>query len=95
MSTTISPGFVECAFVDADGRRHLFVEKVPVLTTEALQADSAYPRPGIIACEVEAEWADENGQRRVRINTERPWGVESSDGLASFVVVRSQFSAAA
>jgi hypothetical protein len=42
------PGFVHCAFVDANGDRHSFVEKIPVVTTGALWSDSTYPQPGMV-----------------------------------------------
>lgn len=40
------PGFVECVLVDADGRRHEFIEKGPVVSAAKLQAGSVYPQPG-------------------------------------------------
>jgi len=84
------PGFVECSLLDAQGRLHLFVEKAPVVSTENLWSDSVYPRDGTIDCEVQAEWVDEAGRRLVRVDTERPWVVESTDGLTQFVVLASQ-----
>ena len=84
------PGFVECTLLDALSQPHFFVEKVPVVTTEDLWSNSSYPRLGIIACEVESEWNDETGRTLVRVNTERPWGVESIAGATQFVVLSSQ-----
>jgi len=37
------PGFVRCDFTDARGNRHTVLEKLPVVTTENLWSDSAYP----------------------------------------------------
>lgn len=34
------PGCVKCLLVDAESRRHIIVEKVPVVTAEDLDADS-------------------------------------------------------
>ena len=45
------PGFVRCAFLDADGKRHTFIEKVPVVTTQDLWTDSIYPQQGSVPCE--------------------------------------------
>lgn len=45
------PGFVRCAFADAEGKRHTFIEKVPVVTTQDLWVDSAYPQQGTVPCE--------------------------------------------
>jgi hypothetical protein len=86
------PGIVECAFLDAGGRRHLVVDKVPVFTLEDLFADSVYPRPGIIRCQIEREWTDEDGCRLAFIRTENPSGVETAEGLSTFTVLRSQLS---
>ena len=84
------PGIVECLFVDANGHRHLFIEKVPIVTTENLWSTSSYPRPGTIAGEVEAEWREDDGRVLARVNTERPWGVESTTGETHFVVLASE-----
>jgi hypothetical protein len=84
------PGWVECRLVDAKGWVHLFVEKSPVLTTEHLGPDSSYPRPGSIACEVEAELSDAAGRSLVRVGTNQPWGVASSAGESTFIVLASQ-----
>lgn len=40
------PGWVECVFVDAEERKHTFVDKVPIFSTECLDAASKYPRSG-------------------------------------------------
>jgi hypothetical protein len=84
------PGFVECVLTDAFGQQHLFVEKVPVVTLEDLWSTSTYPRPGELACEIEAEWQDTEGRFLVRVNTERPCGIESTVGMTNFVLVSSQ-----
>ena len=46
------PGWVECRLSDAHGREWLFVEKVPVVTLEDLDAAGSYPRSGVLACRV-------------------------------------------
>ena len=84
------PGFVECALIDALGNEHLFVEKVPVVTQESLCSNSAYPRLGLVACEVEAQWQETDGRWLVRINTQRPWSIESTEGESTFVVLASK-----
>src|SRR5512139_346408 len=67
------PGFVECRLVDAEGQSHLFIEKVPIVSTEDLWSTSTYPVAGAIACEVEAEWKDSQGRALLKVSTERPW----------------------
>lgn len=45
------PGLVHCDFADANGNRHKFIEKIPVVTTQDLWSDSTYPQPGLMPCE--------------------------------------------
>jgi len=46
------PGFVKCRLTDASGRAWSFEEKVPLVTSEWIDAASDYPRPGIMGCTV-------------------------------------------
>jgi hypothetical protein len=78
------PGWVECRLTDAHGRLWSFVEKVPVVTSAPLDSSSIYPQPGVIACEVV-----ERVGGVVRIDTTRPWGVESVEGETRFEVAES------
>lgn len=84
------PGFVECSLLDADGAIHLFLEKVPVVTTEKLRKDDGYPRPGYLACTVEQELRDPSGLPLLQVNTVHPWGIESLAGEKRFLVRASQ-----
>ena len=43
------PGVVECELVDAHGRRWRFIEKTAIVSADRLDAQSAYPQPGVIA----------------------------------------------
>lgn len=83
------PGMVECVLVDVDGVCHSIIDKAPVFSAENLLATSVYPRAGVLACEVEAEWTDEIGRRLARIYTEKPWGIEAINGRTHFVVLSS------
>ena len=47
------PGFVECRLVDVWQRTWVFIEKVPVVTTEQLDSASVYPSRGVIAGRVD------------------------------------------
>jgi hypothetical protein len=80
------PGWVECEFVDAEGRRHLIIEKVPVVTAEDLDADSEYPKSGTVRCEILKRYRDEKGQELVSITTARPISIESTEGASEFTV---------
>jgi hypothetical protein len=71
--------------VDAEGKEHRFLEKVPVVTARALDARSQYPQPGFIACQVVSPQLTA-GQEVVCVDTERPWGIQSSEGRSRFHV---------
>jgi hypothetical protein len=86
------PGWVACEFTDAEGRLHTIIDKVPVLSLEDLDATSEYPRPGAARCEVLDHWRDALGHELVRISLARPDGIETTVGLAEFVVLATQIS---
>ena len=79
------PGWVECELFDADGKRHVIRDKVPIFTAEALDAKSLYPAAGTMQCEVVQRFQDEVGRQLARVSTER-FGVESVDGVTQFTV---------
>ena len=58
-----------------------FVEKVPVVTDEALDAESDFPQEGVIACEILRRSGG-----TVHVHTDHPWGVAFDDGETEFVV---------
>jgi len=89
------PGWVECEFVDAEGRQHIFKDKIPIFTVELLDADSKYPAPGVVACEILEQFKDEERRELTRVSTRSPWDIESSEGLSEFAVLASQVSSAA
>lgn len=67
------PGIVASELVDADGRRHTFVGKVPIFSTEDnLDAKSGYPRRGGLRCTVLSRWKDANGRDLVRVSIAEP-----------------------
>jgi hypothetical protein len=84
------PGFVECALVDVDGQRHVFVEKGPIVSTANLWIESEYPQPGYLDCTIDREWTDEWGRHLVRACTKEPWSIESVAGEATFTVFDDQ-----
>jgi len=86
------PGIVECTLIDAHGVSHTFVEKVPIVSEMNLRSDSQYPQPGGINCTLETRWEDSDGRMIVRVGTEHPWGVESTQGAKVFDVLSSQVS---
>jgi hypothetical protein len=72
--------------VDATGRPHSIVEKIPVVTREDLDADSKYPRPGTVRCEILKRYQDDKGQDLVCVTTNRPFSVQTTEGLSEFTV---------
>ena len=85
-----NPGWVECRLTDASGVEWMFEEKVTVVSADNLDSRTNYPQPGMIACQIVKPWRDDNGREIVTIDTEMPWGIESSDGNTSFDVARDQ-----
>lgn len=84
------PGWVECKLTDAQGREWRFVEKLPIVTCDSLDASSVLPQQGVIACEVLSSSFDVAGHAIAEIDTMRPWGVESTEGVTRFVVRTEQ-----
>lgn len=84
-----SPGWVACEFLDAEGRLHELVDKYPIFSTETLEPDSKYPRPGSAECKVLGRRRDAGGQDLVHI---RLLVAESTKGLSAFAVLPSQLS---
>jgi len=87
------PGFVACEFQDADGQTQTLVDKVPIFTTEYLDADSDYPKQATAACVVLSRWRDAAGRDLVRISTVKPCCIETAEGMSEFVVLASQLQA--
>ena len=83
------PSIVECEFVDALGTLHQFQDKYVLFTVEMLDRDSNYPQYGSVACEI-IEKRSENGRNIVKVDTERPWGAESTTGETVFEVLEDQ-----
>lgn len=86
------PGFVVCTLVDAHGREHMFIEKAPVVSTEDISAASVLPMPGYVACEIVAALNDERGRSLLRVDTSRPYGIESVSGETMFELLQAQVS---
>jgi len=82
------PGFVRCAFTDADGNRHTFIEKVPCVTTQDLWSDSIYPQQGAVQCAKVEDLGDGTDRlTRVAIGV---LSMEPPSDLEQFVVRESQ-----
>jgi hypothetical protein len=86
------PGFVECRVVDASGQERFIIDKVPLVTSEGLDADSVYPQPGTLPCQVVAKQQDDAGREVFTIDIEHPWHVETTTGETRFNVRADQLS---
>ena len=88
-----NPGWVECEFTDVDGRTWLFREKWPVVSSELIDGTSAFPCPGVIACQVIGSKSGNDARDEIEVDTTQPWGVESVEGVSRFRVFSDQLSA--
>ena len=80
------PGWVECEFLDAHGRKWTIVEKIPVVTTTEINDLTIFPQPGFVACTILHRSSDQNGTEILRVSTDKPWGIEASDGSTQFEI---------
>lgn len=83
------PSFVECEFVDSSNTIQIFRDKDAVFTSEILNRNSKCPLDGIIGCElVERKLID--GVEIIKINTKKPWFIESINGETIFEILENQ-----
>jgi hypothetical protein len=75
------PGIVECHLKDAHGRLWSFVEKIAIVSTEHLDAQTTYPTDGVVAGEIVWRGLDAAGREVIRLSTEQPWHVDSVEGV--------------
>lgn len=80
-----NPGWVKWSFTDIFGNVHFFEEKVPVVTTEYLDANSSYPQTGSIKCQ-----AIHKNKNAVTIDISHPLGIETGSGKTIFEVFEDQ-----
>jgi len=70
----------------------LFVDKVPLFTDEDLEPASAFPRAGVIACQIVGRRLREDGVALVSVDTASPWGVAAVGGETRFEVLATHLS---
>lgn len=83
-------GFVECKFHDAWNNKYTIHDKIPIVTKKYLDANSEYPQEGLIACEIVKKWVDKDGRKILTVSTEKPWAVETINGLTEFDILEEQ-----
>jgi hypothetical protein len=64
--------------------------KVPEVTESGLSETSDFPQPGFLGCVVIGRNKHDDGRERVSIDTEIPWGVETTAGQTQFEVFAEQ-----
>ena len=69
---------------------HLFIEKVSVVSQEHLDASNSYPTDGVIGCNVVNGSSSTQGM--ITVSTEKPWYIESTEGLLLFDVWSDQLT---
>jgi hypothetical protein len=80
---------VECELIDVHGRSHLFIEKTAIVTAATFDMATAYPFPGDVACVIVDRRSDDSGREIIVIDTDKPCGVESTEGITRFEVAPS------
>ena len=84
------PGVVACRLVDAWGREHTLIDKLPIFTAASLEQHCLYPQPGWLACRLIQRRYDPQGRAIITIDTEQPWHVVSTTGMSQFEVLSEQ-----
>lgn len=86
------PGWVECKFIDAWNKEHTIHDKVPIVTDQYLDEKSDYPQDGVVACELIKKWIDQNGRTIITVTTDKPWSVDTVEGLNEFDLLEFQLT---
>ncbi|MDQ0372059.1 hypothetical protein [Cellulomonas humilata] len=73
------PGWIQAVVLDAHGRRHQIVEKVPVLTSLVITADSSLPIEFWLSAEMESIRGDE-------VAVSFSHGVATTDGVKELTI---------
>jgi hypothetical protein len=66
------------------------VEKWPVVSSECLHKDTAYPRPGEVACKIIDEQFDSNNKKILTIDIAAIFSMETEKGQTQFDVYSDQ-----
>ncbi len=81
---------VECSFIDTWGYNQIFIEKIPVVTSNNFDIYAEFPQNGVIACEIIKSWRDKDNREFVSIDTSKPWGCEIIDEISRFDILKTQ-----
>jgi hypothetical protein len=87
------PGWVRCTFKDIEGKEWFWVDKVPIVSGEWLNAKTVYPRDGGIACQIIGERLSADNRKILTIDISVPTALETEDGETKFDVYSDQIEA--
>lgn len=73
--------------IDATRAQPRFLDKIPIITSASLDAQSSYPCPGSILSEVVSTWIENPSTSLTEIDTQVPWSIESRESLHLFTVL--------
>ena len=76
------PELVLVEFYDYYGKKHNFIEKWPVVSAQ--EFDASFPKECTIACTLVEE-----RETSCIVDTSKPWGMESEEGLTIFEVSKN------
>lgn len=79
------PGICEAVLVDAQGKEHHFIEKIPIVTAEDLDLTTIFPVQGGIRGEIV-----ERLDNMLKVSIEKPDHVESVEGISEFWVDKNK-----
>ena len=89
MSDVLNPVDLENQIVDIKNRVHKGVKILSEKLEAFLDAETDYPREGLIAGQVVEHVRDPAGREIVSFDLQYPWGVETIDGVTRFDVLSS------
>lgn len=83
------PVRVEFSFMDRMGIKHLFDDKLPIVSDKVISKNSDLPAAGNLRCTI-VDVVDSDQGRYLVINTEIIDGVQSNKGICEFSVNENQ-----
>ncbi len=84
------PYIVECSLIDAWNKKHIFIEKTPIVSRLISISENDLPQAGIIRCELIEKYQDEDGRSIATVSTMEPDAVETIDGIQQFDLLEIQ-----
>jgi len=88
------PGIVEFELIDASGRIHTFIAKTAIIIDDRGPEEhlKVYPYTIPVACTILGRRVDESSREVVKVTTEYPWTVISTEDQTEFEVFSDQLT---